>query len=168
MARKVATWRVKEIGVNTKKLIDSDLDRDYWRALVNGALNLQVPEAMLGEVTVTLWWTLSYITSQCECMEPSWRQSSDLSWIPRQGIPDSSRSAPTALQNDLARQPVSRCDIPQGGCGFPVRGPEFSTRILHILYLQQIPCFIKPKGSITQSQGLSNNPYPEPNQPNSS
>ena len=32
---------LKEIGVNT--LIDSGEDRNYWRALVNAALNLQVP-----------------------------------------------------------------------------------------------------------------------------
>jgi hypothetical protein len=34
---------VKEIGTNTRTLVDSDQDRDYWRALVNAALNQRVP-----------------------------------------------------------------------------------------------------------------------------
>ena len=33
---------LKEIGVNVRSWIDSTPDRDYWRALVNAALNLQV------------------------------------------------------------------------------------------------------------------------------
>ena len=33
---------LKEIGVSIRNLIDSAQDRDYWRALVNAALNLQV------------------------------------------------------------------------------------------------------------------------------
>ena len=32
----------KEIGLNTKKWIDLVQDGDYWRTLVNAALNLQV------------------------------------------------------------------------------------------------------------------------------
>ena len=32
----------KEIIINTRKWVDSALDRDYWRALVNTALNLRV------------------------------------------------------------------------------------------------------------------------------
>ena len=31
---------LKEIGINTRNLVDSVRDRDYWRALVNMALNL--------------------------------------------------------------------------------------------------------------------------------
>ena len=34
---------LKEIGINTRNWVDSAQDRDYWRALVNLALNLRVP-----------------------------------------------------------------------------------------------------------------------------
>jgi hypothetical protein len=34
---------LKEIGINTRNWVDSAQDRDYWRALVNTALNLRVP-----------------------------------------------------------------------------------------------------------------------------
>ena len=34
---------LKEIGVNTRNWIDSAQDRNYWRALVNAALNLRDP-----------------------------------------------------------------------------------------------------------------------------
>ena len=33
----------EEIGINAGNLVDSALDRNYWRALVNAALNLRVP-----------------------------------------------------------------------------------------------------------------------------
>jgi hypothetical protein len=33
---------LKEIGINTRNWIDLAQDRDYWRALVNAALNLRV------------------------------------------------------------------------------------------------------------------------------
>ena len=33
----------KEIGINMSNCVDSAHDWDYWRALVNAALNLQVP-----------------------------------------------------------------------------------------------------------------------------
>jgi hypothetical protein len=33
----------KEIGIITRNWIDSAQDRDYWRALVNAALNLRIP-----------------------------------------------------------------------------------------------------------------------------
>ena len=33
---------LKEIGINTRNWVDSAQDRDYWRSLVNAALNLQV------------------------------------------------------------------------------------------------------------------------------
>ena len=32
-----------EIGINTRKWVDSAQDREYWRVLVNAALNLRVP-----------------------------------------------------------------------------------------------------------------------------
>jgi hypothetical protein len=34
---------LKEIGINTRNWVDSTQDKDYWRALVNAALNLGVP-----------------------------------------------------------------------------------------------------------------------------
>ena len=34
---------LKEIGVSERSWIDSAQDTDYWRALVNAALNLRVP-----------------------------------------------------------------------------------------------------------------------------
>ena len=32
---------LKEIGIGTKNCVDSAQDRDYWRVLVNAALNLR-------------------------------------------------------------------------------------------------------------------------------
>ena len=34
---------LEEIGINASNWVDSALDWDYWRALVNSALNLRVP-----------------------------------------------------------------------------------------------------------------------------
>ena len=34
---------LKEIGINTRNWVNSVQDKDYWRALVNAALNLRVP-----------------------------------------------------------------------------------------------------------------------------
>ena len=34
---------LEEIGINARNWVDSAQDRDYWRALVNAALNLRVP-----------------------------------------------------------------------------------------------------------------------------
>ena len=33
----------KEIGIYTRNCVDSAQDRDYWRALVNAALDLRIP-----------------------------------------------------------------------------------------------------------------------------
>ena len=33
----------KEIGTNTTNWVDSAQDRNYWRAVLNAALNLRVP-----------------------------------------------------------------------------------------------------------------------------
>ena len=37
---------LKEIGINSKNWVDLVQDRDYWRALVNTALNLRVSQTM--------------------------------------------------------------------------------------------------------------------------
>ena len=37
---------LKEIGINMRNCVDSAQDMYYWRALLNMALNLQVPKAM--------------------------------------------------------------------------------------------------------------------------
>ena len=34
---------LKEMGINTRNWVDTAQDRNYWRALVNVALNLRVP-----------------------------------------------------------------------------------------------------------------------------
>jgi hypothetical protein len=34
---------LKEIGIDMRNWVDSAQDRDYWKALVNEALNLRVP-----------------------------------------------------------------------------------------------------------------------------
>ena len=34
---------LEEIGINVGNSVDSAQDRNYWRALVNAALNLRVP-----------------------------------------------------------------------------------------------------------------------------
>ena len=34
---------LKEMGINMRNWIDSGQDRDYWRVLMNAALNLGVP-----------------------------------------------------------------------------------------------------------------------------
>ena len=34
---------LEEIGINAGSWVDSAKDRNYWRALVNAALNLRVP-----------------------------------------------------------------------------------------------------------------------------
>ena len=36
----------KEIGINTSNWIDSAQDRDYWRALLNAALNFRIPKVI--------------------------------------------------------------------------------------------------------------------------
>jgi hypothetical protein len=38
--------KIKEIGINTRNWVDSSKEMDYWRSLVNAALNLRVRKAM--------------------------------------------------------------------------------------------------------------------------
>ena len=49
---------LEEIGINAGNWVDSDQDRDYWRALVNATLNLRIPLAM--ELVI-------YIYYMCKC-----------------------------------------------------------------------------------------------------
>ena len=37
---------LEEIGINAGNLVVAPQDMDYWRAVVNAALNLRVPKAM--------------------------------------------------------------------------------------------------------------------------
>ena len=37
---------LEEIGINARNRVDYAQDRNYWRSLVNAALNLRFPEAM--------------------------------------------------------------------------------------------------------------------------
>ena len=37
---------LKEICISTRNWVDAAQDREYWRTLVNSALNLRVPKAM--------------------------------------------------------------------------------------------------------------------------
>ena len=37
---------LKEISINTRSWVDLAQGKDYWRAFVNAALNLRIPEAM--------------------------------------------------------------------------------------------------------------------------
>ena len=48
---------LKEIGISTKNWVGSAEDRDYWRTLVNAALDLRVAYAM---ELVSLFYTFSY------------------------------------------------------------------------------------------------------------
>ena len=49
LGRSRSTWEenigmdLKEKCINTKNLVDSAQDLDYWRSLVNAELNLRVP-----------------------------------------------------------------------------------------------------------------------------
>jgi hypothetical protein len=38
-----ARMYLKEIGISTWSCVDTALDKDYWRALVNAALSILVP-----------------------------------------------------------------------------------------------------------------------------
>ena len=44
---------LKEIGINTRSCVDSTHDRNYWRALVNAALNLPMELVMKSSTSVS-------------------------------------------------------------------------------------------------------------------
>ena len=47
---------LEEIGFNAGNWVDSAQDRNFWRALVNAALNLRISYAMkLVSLRVSLW-----------------------------------------------------------------------------------------------------------------
>ena len=50
------TVDLKEIDINTRNWVDSAQDRDYWRILLNVALNFRVPQAL--ELVSQIWPTL--------------------------------------------------------------------------------------------------------------
>ena len=52
---------LEEIGVNAGNWVDSAQDKDYWRALVNSALNLRVPEAV--ELVNSMNGSANFVTS---------------------------------------------------------------------------------------------------------
>ena len=37
---------LEEVGVNNRNLVDSTQDRDYWRPIVNAALNFRIPQVI--------------------------------------------------------------------------------------------------------------------------
>ena len=37
---------LEEIGINADNCVDSAQDRNYWKILVNAALNFRIPQAM--------------------------------------------------------------------------------------------------------------------------
>ena len=41
--RRTIRMDLEEIGINAGNWVDSVQDRNYWRAIVNAALNLRVP-----------------------------------------------------------------------------------------------------------------------------
>ena len=50
---------LEEIGDNITNWIGSAQDRDYWRAIMNGALNCRVPSTMKLAFSKRTWLQLS-------------------------------------------------------------------------------------------------------------
>ena len=54
---------LEEIGINAENWVDLAQDKDYWRALMNDALNLRVPLAMeLASITSLRLQFVAYST----------------------------------------------------------------------------------------------------------
>ena len=49
---------LEEIGINAGNWVDSFQDRDYWRALVNAAMNFRVPQVM----ELVYYYFFNYLT----------------------------------------------------------------------------------------------------------
>ena len=60
---------LKEIGINTGNWLDSAQDRDYWRALVNAALNLRVPQTIeFVSLSYVVLWVIKIMLECCVCL----------------------------------------------------------------------------------------------------
>ena len=53
---------LEEIGINAGNWVESAQDRNYWRALVNPALNLRIPQAI--EFSKVACVTVSFVHSR--------------------------------------------------------------------------------------------------------
>ena len=50
---------LNEIGINTRIWVDLAQDVDYWRTLVNAALNFRTPKAM-GLISYIKWYVIKH------------------------------------------------------------------------------------------------------------
>ena len=58
---------LKEMGINTRNRVDLAQDKDYWRTLVNVALNLRVSLAMELVSLVNCKISFCYMIFHCFC-----------------------------------------------------------------------------------------------------
>ena len=60
-----------EMGIDAGNWVDSAQYRDYWRALVNAASNLRVPEAIeLVNIYLPTSWTLYFLKNCYKAITP--------------------------------------------------------------------------------------------------